>query len=201
MVQVKKKEVEDAICAAAETLFSRKGFRETKLSEIARDAGVGVGNIYSYFPSKTHILYSVYRPWLMARLRTVARAADRRKTPRDKVMTILVGLWRDIPAENPNLANALMEALASEPPEGGKKDNLLRDSEAYISAMFEKALPRDRRYLVENDLVSNLCLMAYDGFSINRRLGDIREVDKIAALLTDLLLGAVPQETSPENSL
>lgn len=41
-----------AIVAAAERVFARSGFYETKMAEIAREAGVGVGTLYNYFESK-----------------------------------------------------------------------------------------------------------------------------------------------------
>lgn len=191
MVQVKKKEVEDAILAAARALFAERGFRGTKLSDISREANVGLGNIYSYFPSKTHLLYAVYRPWFMARLDIIAREAAAEADPHRRLTTILLGLWQDTPAESPNLANALMEALASDPPGSGKKDNLLRDAETRITAMLTEALPPGRRAALTGDVVSNLCLMAYDGFTINRRLGDLPDIGRTADLVADLLLGTV----------
>ena len=194
MVQVKKKEVEESIRDAAAALFSRKGFRGTKLSDIAREAGVGLGNIYSYFPSKTHLLYSVYRPWFLERLDGIERAATRAPNPRERVRAIFLGVWRDTPEENPNLANALMEALASDPPGSGKKDSLLKDSERRITEMLRAALPPERHFVLDGDLVSNLCLMAYDGFTINRRLGDLPDLERGADLIADLLLGTVPKD-------
>jgi len=41
-----------AIIEAAERVFARAGFYETKMAEIAREAGVGVGTLYNYFESK-----------------------------------------------------------------------------------------------------------------------------------------------------
>jgi AcrR family transcriptional regulator len=194
MVQVKKAAVEQAIQDAALVLFSKFGFRGTKLSSIAEAAGVGVGNIYSYFPSKTHLLYSLYRPWFLDRLDAIKTAAGQESDPHDRVKTILLGLWRDTPAANPMLANALMEALATDTPGGGKKDPLLVDAEDRISAMLRDALPAARHGLLADDLIANLCLLAYDGFVINRHLGDMRDIDRMADLFAAMLLGAPAAE-------
>ena len=188
-MQVKKQVIEDAITAAAFDLFSESGFRKTKLSEIAARAGVGVGSIYSYFPSKTHLLYRVFRPWFLARLAETEAAARREPTSTLRLQRIFLSLWHDIPEANPGLANSLMEALATETPDTGKKDPLQRDAEALISAMLAEALPEERRLLVADDVLSNLCLMAYDGFAINRRIGDLRDIKATAALVAGLLLG------------
>jgi AcrR family transcriptional regulator len=192
VVQVKKQAIEDAIIAAAFELFSESGFRKTKLSDIAAMAGVGVGNIYSYFPSKTHLLYQVFRPWFLARLAETEALALRESTPLLRIQSILMSLWHGIPETNPGLANSLMEALATEAPGTGKMDPLLRDAEARISAMLADALPADRQTLVADDVLSNLCLMAYDGFAINRRIGDLKDIEATAALVAGLLLGESP---------
>lgn len=42
----------DAIVSAAERVFARSGFYATKMTQIAREAGVGVGTLYNYFESK-----------------------------------------------------------------------------------------------------------------------------------------------------
>lgn len=45
-----------AILDAAERLFVRYGFKKTTMDEIAAEAGVGKGTIYSYFRSKEELL-------------------------------------------------------------------------------------------------------------------------------------------------
>jgi AcrR family transcriptional regulator len=43
----------EKILKAAVTIFSRKGFHQAQVDEIARRAGVGKGTVYLYFPSKS----------------------------------------------------------------------------------------------------------------------------------------------------
>src|ERR1041385_8290493 len=49
----------DAIVAAAERVFARSGFYETKMAAIAKEAGVGVGTLYNYFESKDVIFAEI----------------------------------------------------------------------------------------------------------------------------------------------
>jgi TetR/AcrR family transcriptional regulator, fatty acid metabolism regulator protein len=49
----------DAIVSAAERVFARSGFYATKMTEIAREAGVGVGTLYNYFESKEVIFAEI----------------------------------------------------------------------------------------------------------------------------------------------
>ena len=188
MAQVLKPAVRRLIVDKAAVVFTGEGYHRATVSMIAARAGVAVGTVYTYFPSKLHLLYAVYRPWLEARLDEIAAKAEAAKTPRAKLKAIILGLWRDTPTQNPGLANSLMEALASADPAKGKIEPLLLVSERRLAAMLAKALPRARRRYAD-DLVGNLLLMAYDGYVINRRLGDLRDYDKLADIMADLLLG------------
>lgn len=51
----KKQETRKAIIAAAVKLFAEKGFEQTSMDELAREAGVGKGTIYGYFATKSEI--------------------------------------------------------------------------------------------------------------------------------------------------
>lgn len=188
MAQVLKPAVRRLIVEKAGAVFSSQGYHAATVSAIAARAGVAVGTVYTYFPSKLHLLYAVYSPWLMERLDELAARADAAKTPRAKIKVIVVGLWRDTPTQNPGLANSLMEALATADPAKGKVEPLLVKSEKRLAAILAKALPRSRRRFADA-LVGNLLLMAYDGYVINRRLGDLRDYAKLADIVADLLLG------------
>jgi hypothetical protein len=52
------------------------------------------------------------------------------------------------------------------------------------------ALPAGRRRAVDYGLLPNLILMAYDGFVINRRLNDIRDIEALVEMMCDILLGS-----------
>jgi AcrR family transcriptional regulator len=45
-----------AILEAAIKLFSRKGYEQTSIEELAREAGIGKGTVYSYFQTKKEIV-------------------------------------------------------------------------------------------------------------------------------------------------
>lgn len=188
MAQVLKPAVRRLIVDKASIVFASEGYHRATVSMIAARAGVAVGTVYTYFPSKLHLLYAVYRPWLEARMDEIAAKAAAAKTPRSKLKAIMLGLWRDAPMANSGLANSLMEALATTDPAKGKPEPLLRWTERRLAGMLEKALPRSRRRYAD-ELVGNLLLMAYDGYVINRRLGDLRDYDKLADIMADLLLG------------
>jgi TetR/AcrR family transcriptional regulator, fatty acid metabolism regulator protein len=78
----------EAILRAAITVFAHNGYFNSKVADIAREAGVADGTVYLYFKSKEEILHSIFD-------RSVDRAvADARKEvasisdPREKLRQI-----------------------------------------------------------------------------------------------------------------
>jgi mycofactocin system transcriptional regulator len=65
----------DEIAAIALDFFSRRGFEETSVEEIAAAVGVGRRTIFRYFPSKTDMVWGDFE-WVNRRLREHLREAD-----------------------------------------------------------------------------------------------------------------------------
>jgi AcrR family transcriptional regulator len=187
--QVKKQNVQNAILESSRDLFARRGYVATTMAEVAREANTTVANLYSYFPSKLHILYAVYRPWITEQLHALAASVQRLPTPRAKIRRIFIGIWGDIPAADHCFANALIEALAVAPASKEKPNDLLQQCEAFLEELLAESLPAERRHLARDGRLAHVAWMAFDGFAINRRIGDLRDLDAIADLISGLLLG------------
>jgi AcrR family transcriptional regulator len=192
VVQVKKKEVRQAILDSAYDLFSERGYHSTTLQDIAQFAGVGVSSLYSYFPSKLHLLYAVFEPWYKDEFTELEKRVLRLKSPRDRLRAVLLGLWRDIPIANIGLANSHMEALASAEPEEKKPVPLLKWNEERLTKLLSGVLPATENR-IDHDALSTLFIMAYDGFVINRRLNDLRDIERLSDAMCDVLLGPSAQ--------
>lgn len=61
---------------AAITVFAQKGFHATRVSEVAKAAGVADGTIYLYFESKDEILISIFEDRVDHLLETVRREME-----------------------------------------------------------------------------------------------------------------------------
>lgn len=61
-MQVPKDNVKSSILAAATEEFLVNGYRHSSMRAIAEQAGITVGNIYSYFSGKEHLLESILSP-------------------------------------------------------------------------------------------------------------------------------------------
>jgi len=71
IIQSKKEEVKKQIEAAALKVFFNKGFLNAKMSDIAEEIQISVGNIYTYFKNKNDLFYSVVPPSLVDYLQKV----------------------------------------------------------------------------------------------------------------------------------
>ena len=83
MAQARKKQAasdkRERILAGALKAFARKGFYNTKVSEIASEAGVADGTIYLYFKNKDDLLICLFEDrmeWIIERLKTELDKVD-----------------------------------------------------------------------------------------------------------------------------
>jgi len=67
MPQVLKPEVRERILRAALAAFARGGFAAATMSEIARDAGMAVANLYRYYPGKEELFAAAIPEQAVAR--------------------------------------------------------------------------------------------------------------------------------------
>ena len=61
-MQYKKQEISDRILSAGRKEYALKGYRSGNISDIARAAGVPVGNLYRYYDGKMGLLTAIVRP-------------------------------------------------------------------------------------------------------------------------------------------
>jgi len=79
----------ERILRAATKVFARKGFYATKVSEVAKAAGVADGTIYLYFKSKDDLLVSLFEDRIMLLLQTLERALAERSTPEERLRCVI----------------------------------------------------------------------------------------------------------------
>jgi len=84
----RKLETRKAIVAAAVKLFAEKGFEQTSMNELAREAGVGKGTIYGYFATKNEIFLA----YCEAEIDFAFAALDRKRDEEAPLVEQLVAL-------------------------------------------------------------------------------------------------------------
>lgn len=100
------------IIAAAEQLGADTDLDHVQMHEVARRAGVAIGTVYRYFPSKTHLFVGV----MVHRIEQMGQALARRPADpaaragaADRVFDVLVRANRSL-LRKPNLATAMMSS-------------------------------------------------------------------------------------------
>ncbi len=81
-----KQERERRIVQAAEKLFARKGYAKAAMEDVAARAGLAVGTIYNYFPSKSVLLLAIVRRETQSLLARGRKILD--DPPRDPVAAV-----------------------------------------------------------------------------------------------------------------
>ncbi|MCE9659868.1 MAG: TetR/AcrR family transcriptional regulator [Burkholderiales bacterium] len=167
MAQTKKDGVREAILQAAFGLFSEVGYSETSIPAIAAAAGISTANVYRYFPSKLQILYTLYEPWLVARLDELGAALARIADPRKRLEKLLLALWRELPRATNGFANNVMQALSTSGRNDAYDPHLRQLFQGRVATWIADATALSAR---ESRTVAGVALMAFDGFAMNVHL-------------------------------
>lgn len=78
----------EAILRAATTVFARNGYFNSKVADIAREAGVADGTVYLYFKSKEEILHQIFDRSVEEALGAARKRVERITDPREKLRQI-----------------------------------------------------------------------------------------------------------------
>jgi AcrR family transcriptional regulator len=180
MAQTKKDGVRDAILRAAFAQFSEVGYSETSIPSIAAAAGISTANVYRYFPSKLQILYTLYEPWLVARLEELGASLARVADPRTRLERLLLALWRELPRATNGFANNVMQAVSTSGRNDAYDPHLRRLFQGRVAEWIADATALSAR---ESRIFASVALMAFDGFAMNVHLPDGMVCDAATARL------------------
>ena len=118
------------IIDAAVRVFARNGFYNSRVSDIAREAGIASGTIYLYFKTKDEILVTLFREKMAAFVAALRAAIAREPDPEAKIRR-LVHLHFEVLEADPDMAEVVQVELRQ-----GQK--FFRGASAHeISAYFE----------------------------------------------------------------
>jgi AcrR family transcriptional regulator len=148
-----KLERERRILRAAGRLFARKGFAGVAMEDVAERAGLAVGTLYNYFPSKSALLLAILRretESLLGRGRKILHAPGR-----DPVAAVsaLTGIFLDdFMHEDRRLWREMFGAAIAEPSVVGRR---LFEADAQLVTQLATLLDRYRSMgVLEADIES-----------------------------------------------
>src|SRR6185295_17662878 len=78
----------EAILRAATSVFAHNGYFNSKVADIAREAGVADGTVYLYFKSKEDILHSIFDRSVEEALDAARKRIEDLTDPREKLRQI-----------------------------------------------------------------------------------------------------------------
>jgi TetR/AcrR family fatty acid metabolism transcriptional regulator len=98
------------IVDAAIRVFARNGYYNSRVSDIAREAGIASGTIYLYFKTKDEILVTLFRQKMAEWVASVRKEIAGEPDPLAKIRRI-VALHLKVIEENPELAEVVQVEL------------------------------------------------------------------------------------------
>lgn len=117
------------ILRAAAYLAAEKEFERVQMHDVAREAGVAIGTLYRYFPSKTHLFTGVMADQVQ-QLDESTPVPKPDQDPEWAVYDLMVRASRNL-VRRPLLAVAMLQsansANAAAVPDAGRIDNTFRD--------------------------------------------------------------------------
>ncbi|MDA9530390.1 TetR family transcriptional regulator [Bradyrhizobium sp. CCBAU 25338] len=174
----------DALVEATARILVKEGFEKASTNHIAEIAGVSVGSLYQYFPSKEALVAAVidrHNEEIMAIVRTaLTEIAD---TPIDKAVRQLVTVAIDAHRINPKLHRVLAEQI---PRTGQLKDveAFNREIHTLVRAYLESRRKEMRK--LDLDVATFICVSAIESVAHNTVLNDAGTLsEKMVRTLVD----------------
>lgn len=129
-------EVRHRILDGADRAFSEAGFRGTSIPSIAAEAGVSVGLIYRYFPSKEELFLSVCQQRTESQLNELAATLGRIEDPAERLRAGIEYYVRSLVEQG--WGSIVIHALAEADRNPRLRDMLVRlsEQERGFAAMF-----------------------------------------------------------------
>ena len=186
----------DAILAATARILVKSGYDRASTNKIAQAAGVSIGSVYQYFPSKEALVAAVIERHIGSMMEIVRSSTARVAfLPLREAARELVRVMIEAHRVEPKLHRVLVEQI----PRVGDLDHIERvDEEA---TMLVRAYLEARKHEIgveDLELASFMavsCVEAMTHVAVLRRpelLSDPRFVDEVAAMVVRYLEGDSP---------
>jgi AcrR family transcriptional regulator len=182
--QARSRATVDALVEATARILVRDGFEKASTNRIAEIAGVSVGSLYQYFPSKEALVAAVierHNEEIMGIVRaTLVEVAD---LPIDKAVRKLVTVAIEAHRINPKLHRVLAEQI----PRTGQ----LKDVEAFnreVQTLVRSYLESRRKEMrkIDLDVATFICVSAIESVAHNTVLHGAEMLsEKMVKVLVD----------------
>jgi AcrR family transcriptional regulator len=135
------------IIEAAKRRFRETGFHATTMADIAASAGVSVGLLYRYFPSKEEVIREIGEADLQAQLLTVERALEAHPDDRAAALDALIAALAELAVDRDRtlLMLEITAETARSPSLTAFAFDIERRVKSLLEARFAADLPQEER--------------------------------------------------------
>lgn len=146
-----------AICAAAKTVFLRKGFQETTMEDVIAETGMSKGGVYHHYKSTAEMLYDLMCEGNAYRFRLMDdfKAAHPEMTAHEMVMEAMILKMLDKNEYKSLYAMFLIEAERN-PVLKALRIRLFEDSKRIILGFIEQRQMEELKYLITDEFIAFL---------------------------------------------
>ncbi|MBR0688616.1 TetR/AcrR family transcriptional regulator [Bradyrhizobium manausense] len=163
-LQERSRATVDALVEATARILVREGFEKTSTNRIAEVAGVSVGSLYQYFPSKEALVAAVidrHHEEIMGIVR--ATLCDVMDMPIEKAVRRLVTVAIDAHRINPKLHRVLAEQI----PRAGKLDVEAFNREVHTLVRAYLDSHRKEMRKIDLDVATFICVSTIEAVAHN----------------------------------
>jgi AcrR family transcriptional regulator len=203
-IQTRSRRTVEAILKAAAQVFAQRGYAGGTTNHVAERAGVSIGTLYEYFPSKDALLVSLIEAHLREGEAIVERAASEvAAEPSDLRQTVrrFIRAMVDLHARD----RALHRVLFEEAPLPQHVRRMYTEVEKRITERVEALLRQHREVVVQSPaLAAAIVVQAVEGLThklVIYGVGDTSLddfVEEIVSLLTSYLTTQPPSLARPK---
>jgi len=152
-----------ALLKATAHILVKEGYESASTNRIAAAAGVSIGSLYQYFPSKEALVAAVVDRHMQEMLELLRAAVDRvREQPVEAATRELVKVMIDAHRVDPRLHRVLVEQV----PRVGRLENIRAiDREAYALIRAYLEAHRDELRVADLDVASFVCVATVEALT------------------------------------
>jgi TetR/AcrR family fatty acid metabolism transcriptional regulator len=107
MARKKDEEKRKKILDSATKVFAKMGFSNTRIQDVALEAGIAHGTVYLYFKSKDELFISIFQESLGELIKYADSEIQKKDNAEDKLRR-MISLQLDVIEENPDLTKLIL---------------------------------------------------------------------------------------------
>ena len=168
---IDKVEKKEAILEASIKVFAERGWRNTKIADIAEAAHIGKGTVYEYFRSKDELFAASFQYFMAEAEGIVAGRLEKISDPLER-LEAYISSWADIlESKNVEYMEIVLDFWAEGIRNKGGSSSLdlmkfYYDNRTFIEQLLKDCISIDSIKSVDTKIVASIIIGALDGLMI-----------------------------------